>query len=61
MLVGMHPFGPEATRAPHPLYAPLREESPAHEVTLSEGVTGWLITRYDEAKRALDRLPVQLR
>ncbi|MEU8074393.1 cytochrome P450 [Catellatospora citrea] len=50
----MHPFGPEATSAPHPVYAQLREEAPAHEIQLTPTFTAWLITRYDDARRALN-------
>lgn len=50
----MHPFGPEATSAPHPVYARLREEAPAHEIPLADNFTAWLVTRYDDARRALN-------
>ncbi|GAA2382053.1 cytochrome P450 hydroxylase [Catellatospora methionotrophica] len=50
----MHPFGPEATSAPHPVYARLREEAPVHEIQLTPTFTAWLVTRYDDARRALN-------
>ncbi|MEU7825156.1 cytochrome P450 [Catellatospora sp. NPDC049133] len=50
----MHPFGPEATSAPHPVYARLREEAPAHEFAVAPNFNAWLITRHDDARRALN-------
>jgi cytochrome P450 len=50
----MHPFGPEATSDPHPIYARLREAAPAHEIPLAADFTAWMITRYDDARRALN-------
>lgn len=41
-------------RDPHALYAQLRRQGPAHSLELPDGVTGWVITRYDEARAALD-------
>ncbi|GAB3425686.1 cytochrome P450 family protein [Flindersiella endophytica] len=40
-------------RDPHSLYAQLRRQAPAHCLELPDGVTGWVITRYDEARAAL--------
>jgi cytochrome P450 len=39
---------------PHTLYGRLRAEAPAHPVTVWGGVRAWLITRYPEAKAALN-------
>ncbi len=50
----MHPFGPEATSDPHPIHARLREDGPAHEIPLGPNLNAWLITRYDDARRALN-------
>lgn len=41
-------------RDPHALYAQLRKQGPAHCLELPDGVTGWVITRYDEARAALE-------
>ncbi|GHJ45294.1 cytochrome P450 hydroxylase [Catellatospora sp. TT07R-123] len=49
----MHPFGPEATREPHSVYARLREEAPVHEIALTADSTAWFVTRYDDARKAL--------
>jgi cytochrome P450 len=40
-------------RDPHSLYAQLRRQGPAHCLELPDGVTGWVVTRYDEARAAL--------
>lgn len=40
-------------RDPHPVYVRLREEAPAHEVTLPTGMKVWLVTRYDEGRAVL--------
>ena len=38
---------------PYPFYARLRAEAPMHRVTLPDGQTAWLITRYDDVAAAL--------
>jgi cytochrome P450 len=38
---------------PHPLYERLRAEQPVHRAQLPAGGTGWLVTRYDDVRRAL--------
>ncbi|MGH3845606.1 MAG: cytochrome P450 family protein [Pseudonocardiaceae bacterium] len=47
------PFSPAAKRNPYPIYARLRAAQPVHCVTLPSGHRRWLITRYDDAERAL--------
>ncbi|MCE0445231.1 cytochrome P450 [Streptomyces tricolor] len=64
-------FTPAFVADPHPVYAALREEGRAHRVTLPGGVEAWLLTGYEDCRRAfldndsyskrhgghLDRLP----
>ena len=38
---------------PFPFYARLRAEAPVFRVTLPDGQTAWLITRYDDVVQAL--------
>ena len=38
---------------PHPVYARWRRSTPVRRVRLPSGVTAWLVTRYDDARRAL--------
>jgi cytochrome P450 len=38
---------------PDPLYARLRAECPVYEVASKDGKRAWLVTRYDDAKKAL--------
>ncbi|MFF2523641.1 cytochrome P450 family protein [Streptomyces liangshanensis] len=38
---------------PYPAYAWLREHAPVYRTELPSGVEAWLVTRYDDAKRAL--------
>jgi cytochrome P450 len=38
---------------PDPLYARLRAQCPVYKVTGKDGRPGWLVTRYNDAKRAL--------
>ncbi|MFJ4870083.1 cytochrome P450 [Streptomyces sp. NPDC088757] len=45
-------FTPEFVAHPYPAYAALREEGPAHRVTLPGGVEAWLLTRYEDCRRA---------
>jgi cytochrome P450 len=44
---------PEFKQDPYPFYAKLRAEHPVFPVTLPDGQTAWLITRYDDAASAL--------
>jgi cytochrome P450 len=46
-------FSQEFEANPHPVYAQLRRHSPVQRVTLPGGVPVWLITRYEDARRAL--------
>jgi cytochrome P450 len=47
------PFDPEVATDPYPLYARLRQTGPAHQIVLPSGVRAWLITRYEDGRRAL--------
>src|SRR6478736_9757288 len=38
---------------PHPFYARLREEAPAHRITLGDKRTAWLVSRYDDVVAVL--------
>jgi cytochrome P450 len=38
---------------PHPVYAQMRRTGPVRRVKLPSGLNAWLITRYDDARRAL--------
>ncbi|MEU4624488.1 cytochrome P450 [Actinoplanes sp. NPDC023801] len=38
---------------PHPVYARMRRTGPVHRVRLPSGLHAWLVTRYDDARRAL--------
>jgi cytochrome P450 len=38
---------------PHPVYAQWRQATPVRRVTLPNGVTTWLVTRYEDARQAL--------
>jgi len=46
-------FSPEFIDDPHAGYEVLRRESPVRPIELPTGVTGWLVTRYDDVRRAL--------
>ncbi len=41
------------TANPHPVFAAMRQSAPAHEIPLGPGATGWMITRYEDVRRAL--------
>ncbi|MER5802125.1 cytochrome P450 family protein [Streptomyces mirabilis] len=45
-------FTPEFVAHPYPPYAALREKGRAHRVTLPGGVDAWLLTRYEDCRRA---------
>ncbi|MEU3659161.1 cytochrome P450 [Streptomyces sp. NPDC032940] len=45
-------FTPEFVADPYPAYAALREEGRAHRVTLPGGVEAWMLTRYEDCRRA---------
>ncbi|MDI6101912.1 cytochrome P450 [Actinoplanes sp. NEAU-A12] len=38
---------------PHPVYAQMRRTGPVRRVRLPNGMHAWLVTRYDDARRAL--------
>ena len=44
----------EQTASPHETLAQLRAAAPAHQIPIGPAATGWLITRYADAKRALN-------
>jgi cytochrome P450 len=44
----------ESLQDPHGFYALLREEGPVHKATLPLGTEGWIVTRYPEARAALN-------
>lgn len=44
---------PAFQAAPHSVYARWRRSSPVHKVLLPSGITSWLVTRYEDARRAL--------
>lgn len=46
-------FDPAVMADPFPLYERLRADAPVHRVTLPNGRSVWLVTRYDEAQAAL--------
>ena len=47
-------FGPEFKANPYPTYAAMREQSPFHRRTSSDGQTAiWFITRYDDVSTLL--------
>ncbi|GIG56488.1 cytochrome P450 [Longispora fulva] len=46
-------FTPAFQSDPHPVYARLRTDEPVRLVTLPGGNQAWLVTRYEDARRAL--------
>jgi cytochrome P450 len=42
------------TANPHPMFAAMRQAGPAMEIPIAPGVNGWLVTRYEDARRALN-------
>jgi cytochrome P450 PksS len=52
-LMNVNIASPEFKADPHPFYARLRAEAPVYRVTLPDGQTAWLITRYDDVAAAL--------
>jgi cytochrome P450 len=46
-------FGWEFAADPYPAYAWLRENAPVRRAVLPSGVAAWLVTRYEDARRAL--------
>ncbi|WP_061298830.1 cytochrome P450 family protein [Herbidospora cretacea] len=50
---GLPVLGDDYLRDPHGVYRALRDEGPAVEVVMPNGIRMWLITRYDDAREAL--------
>ncbi|AQS66356.1 cytochrome P450 [Streptomyces pactum] len=46
-------LGAPSTADPHARYARLREAGPVHPARLPDGTVCWLVTRYEEARKAL--------
>ncbi len=46
-------FGTAFDADPYATYARLREAGPAHRITARDGLYGWLVTRYDDARALL--------
>ncbi|GAB2608669.1 cytochrome P450 [Streptomyces capparidis] len=46
-------YGPAFDADPYPAYAWLRRNAPVHRIEMPGGVRAWLVTRYDDARRAL--------
>jgi cytochrome P450 len=49
----MLPSEEAMTANPHPVFAAMRQSAAAHEIPIGPGVTGWMITRYEDVRRAL--------
>jgi cytochrome P450 len=47
------PFDPAFTANPYPTYAQLRSIAPIHRVTLPDGRSVWLVTRYEDVASVL--------
>ena len=47
------PFDPTFAADPYPTYARLRSAAPVHRVTLPDGRSVWLVTRYDDVASVL--------
>ncbi|MEU7024696.1 cytochrome P450 [Streptomyces sp. NPDC046203] len=52
-IIDLREYGQEFTTNPHPYYTALRESGPVHQVVSPEGMPGWLIVGYEEARAAL--------
>ncbi|GGH84602.1 cytochrome P450 [Pullulanibacillus pueri] len=46
-------FSETFNRNPYPVFQQLRERDPIHQMTLPDGQTAWVISRYDDAMAAL--------
>jgi cytochrome P450 len=46
-------FNPAFEANPHPVYAQLREESSVHRITMPNGSSAWLVTRYADVRQVL--------
>ena len=46
-------FDPDFVANPYPVYAELRSNAPVHRVTLPDGRSRWLITRYEDVSAVL--------
>jgi cytochrome P450 len=49
----MLPSEEAMTANPHPVFAAMRQAAAAHEFPIGNGATGWMVTRYEEARKAL--------
>jgi len=45
----INPFSPDFKNQAYALYEKLRENDPIHRITLPNGKTGWVVTRYKDA------------
>jgi cytochrome P450 len=46
-------FAPDFKDQAYQLYQKLREEDPVHQITMPNGLTGWIISRYEDGARLL--------
>ena len=46
---------------PYPMYARLRAESPIAVTRLPDGRQAWLIARYEDVARGVERVPLRVR
>ena len=46
-------FSPDFNANPYPAYAEMRSAAPVHRVSLPDGRSMWLVTRYEDASAVL--------
>ncbi|MDR5600062.1 cytochrome P450 family protein [Paenibacillus larvae] len=51
----INPFSPDFKNQAYALYEKLRENDPIHKITLPNGKTGWVVTRYKDAAATLKK------